>query len=301
MSSELRVVHTLQDCVDVYAGEHLLFRYVYVPQTAQRESPQPYFHPLQTLAGETISIYRPHDHLWHKGLAMTSAHLSGENFWGGPTYERDRGYVHRENNGSMVHRAWDHLHGAPDGVDMTERLAWITQAGESWIAEERRISVSEVRPAQGFWRLDLGFTLRNVRGTALTFGSPTTAGRPAAGYGGLFWRGPRSFLRGTILAGGGLSGPEVMGQAAPWLAYTGRHDGSGRASSIIFLDQPGNPRYPTKWFVRNEPYACASCAFSFEEELTLAPDETLTLQYRVVIADGAWTAERVEEYRQGQA
>ncbi|HEV7216879.1 MAG TPA: PmoA family protein [Chloroflexota bacterium] len=301
MSTGLRVVHTLQDRVDVSAGEHPLFTYIYVPQTAQRESPQPYFHPLQTLGGETISIYRPHDHLWHKGLAMTSAHLSGENFWGGPTYERDRGYVHLENNGRMLHLSWDELHCEPDAVGMTERLAWITRAGETWIAEDRRMSVSEVQPAQGFWSLDLTFTLRNVRGAALTFGSPTTAGRPGAGYGGLFWRGPRSFLRGAILAGGGLSGPEVMGQAAPWLAYIGRHDGSGRTSTIVFLDQPGNPRYPTKWFVRNDPYACASCAFTFDEELTLAPEETLSLQYRVVIADGAWTAERVEEYRKEPA
>jgi len=37
----------------------------------------------------------------------------------------------------------------------------------------------------------------------------------------------------------------------------------------------------------------------FDEPLTLAPEETLTLNYRVVVADGAWTADRVEEYRQG--
>ena len=301
MRDGLQVVHTLQDRVDVYAGEQRLFTYVYLPRIAQRESPQPYFHPLSTLAGETVTLFRPHDHLWHKGLAMTSAHLSGENFWGGPTYERGRGYVQLENNGSMLHRSWDGMRGTSDAVHLAERLEWVTQAGETWIAEERQISVSEVQPAQGFWSLDLSFTLRNVRGAALTFGSPTTAGRPAAGYGGLFWRGPRSFLRGTILAGGGLGGPEVMGHAAPWLAYIGRHDGSGRTSTIVFLDQSGNPRFPTRWFVRNEPYACASCAFTFDEELTLAPDEALTLQYRVVIADGTWTAEQVEEYRQGRA
>lgn len=301
MSAVLRVVHTLQDRVALYAGEQPLFTYIYVPQTVQRESPQPYFHPLQTLAGETVTNYRPHDHLWHKGLAMTSAHLSGENFWGGPTYERDRGYVHLDNNGRMLHHSWDDLRCEPDAIHLAERLEWVTQAGETWIAEERRISVGEVQTAKGFWSLDLSFTLRNVRRTALTFGSPTTAGRPAAGYGGLFWRGPRSFLRGTILAGGGLSGPEVMGHAAPWLAYVGRHDGTARASTIVFLDQPSNPRYPTKWFVRNDPYACVSCAFMFDEELTLAPEEALALQYRVVIADGAWTAERVEEYRQGRA
>jgi hypothetical protein len=49
-----------------------------------------------------------------------------------------------------------------------------------------------------------------------------------------------------------------------------------------------------KWFVRNTPYACASFAFAFDEELTLPAGEQLTLAYRIVIADGAWTAERAD-------
>jgi hypothetical protein len=51
--------------------------------------------------------------------------------------------------------------------------------------------------------------------------------RPMAGYGSLFWRGPRGFQHGTIQAVGGLEGPDIMGQAAPWLAFMGRHDGNG--------------------------------------------------------------------------
>lgn len=117
-----------------------------------------------------------------------------------------------------------------------------------------------------------------------------------AGYGGLFWRGPRSFLKGTILAGDGLEGPEVMGQAAPWLAFTGRHDGSGNGSTIIFLDHPQNPRYPTKWFVRNDPYACVSASFMFDQEYVLPPGQVLELRYRVVVACGAWSRAQIEAY-----
>ncbi|HEY3341455.1 MAG TPA: DUF6807 family protein, partial [Anaerolineae bacterium] len=57
-----------------------------------------------------------------------------------------------------------------------------------------------------------------------------------------------------------------------------------------------NPRYPTQWFVRDDPYACASFAFSFDEEFALAPGAELTLRYRIVIADGAWSRERVNEW-----
>ena len=130
------------------------------------------------------------------------------------------------------------------------------------------------------------FELTNIRGESLVFGSPTTAGRPMAGYGGLFWRGSRSFRDGSILASDDQAGPDVMGRSASWLAYTGKHDGTGDSSTLIFIDHPDNLRYPNKWFVRSTPFACASFAFMFDEEYELPADEALSLRYRIAIADG---------------
>jgi hypothetical protein len=292
----LKLVHVVSQQLELRYQELLLFRYVYAPQVDVTEVRKPYFHPLCTLAGDEVTLFRPHDHLWHHGLAMTSAQLSGQNFWGGPTYVRGRGYVPLENYGRIEHVAWDEV--ACDGtqVRLHERLRWVTYGGEHWLDEERHISVTELNPEQGYWSLDLAFALHNRRGQDLVFGSPTTEGRPLAGYGGLFWRGPRSFLKGTVLAAGGLEGPEVMGQAAPWLAYIGRHDGSGNSSTLIFLDSPQNPRHPTKWFVRNDPYACASASFMFDQEYVLPPEQALRLRYRVVLACGAWSRDQIETY-----
>jgi len=292
----VRLVHTISDFVELQHDDQTLFRYVYLPTTDPRESSKPYFHPMYTLKGNLVSIFRPHDHLWHHGLAMTSAQLSGQNFWGGPTYVRDRGYVQLDNNGRQAHRAWERIDASDGQVELVERLDWITSYGQRWLDETRRIMVGEIDPTDGCWTLDLGFALNNVAGQNLRFGSPTIEGRPLAGYGGLFWRGPRSFNRGQILAGDGLEGPEVMGKAAPWLAFVGRHDGSADSSTLVFVDRPGNPRYPTKWFVRTEPYACVSFAFSFDEELVLEPGETLDLAYRIGIADGAWSRDRIEQF-----
>src|SRR5256714_3868519 len=254
----MTLVHKLHDYVEVSYRGQPLFRYVYEPATAPGEAPKPYFHPVHTLVGNVVTLARPHDHLWHTGIAMTSAHLSGQNFWGGPTYVRDSGYVWRKDQGRIHHQDWVEMRAEDDGVHLAESLAWITRAGEVWIAEERRIVVDDVDPAHERWSLDLAFRLANVRQEALVFGSPTTQGRPAAGYGGLFWRGPRSFQHGTILAAEGLSGPEVMGRAAPWLAFIGAHaavplpdlmgtstrsggarrahDGTVDTSTILFLD-----------------------------------------------------------------
>src|SRR5215831_7409494 len=107
--SVTRTIHLLGRRVDVRHRDRLLFRYVYAPDTPPVESPRPYFHPLRTLAGDVVTIFRPHDHRWHHGLSMTSANLSGENFWGGPTYVDGQGYAQLPNNGTVRHESWESL------------------------------------------------------------------------------------------------------------------------------------------------------------------------------------------------
>ena len=278
--------------LDVTYWGRPLFSYVYQPAVPRDESPRPYIHPLYTLAGAVVTGFRPPDHRWHHGLSLTCAHLSGENFWGGPTYVRGQGYVQLPNNGAQVHVGWDEAAAGADGVALRQRLAWVTQAGARWLAEERRIEVTHVDARAGWWALDLRFTLRNVHSAALVFGSPTTEGRPAAGYGGLFWRGCQTLAGGTVYVASGAAAcgdndELVMGQRGPWLAYVA--PGAAQpAAALLFLDHPANPRYPTPWFARPS-YAGVSCAFMYDTPLVLAPGAALTLRYRLVIAAGAWT------------
>ena len=296
VASQFRMTHVPHDRVVLGYGDRPLFDYVYVPDVDPLESPKPYFHPLRTLAGNIVTLFRPHDHRWHHGLAMTMAQLSGQNFWGGPTYVRDRGYVRLEDHGRIVHRAWDALDCDAHGARLAERLEWRSHADALWIDEQRRIGVREVEPERGYWRLELQLRLRNVRGEPMAFGSPTTKGRPMAGYGGLFWRGVRSFHGGTLLADGGLEAEAVMGARSPWLAFVGRHDGVDDQSTLLFLDHSENPRYPNQWFARTESYAGACFAFMFDEEYTLDPGQELALRYAIVISDGAWTRDDIESY-----
>jgi hypothetical protein len=264
-----------------------LFRYVYRPEMPPFEGPKPYLHPVRTLAGDVVTGYRPHDHRWHKGIQLTASHLSGQNFWGGGSYVRDQGYVDLPNVGVMRHE--DFAEASSGRV--TERLTWRTQAGELWVDELRSLTVRDVEGDS--WALEFATSLTNVRGEDLVFGSPTTNGRPAAGYSGLFWRGPRAFTDGGITAADGRSGPEMMGRPARWLAYSGTHDGVDRSSTLIFFD---DPYHGSRWFVRSTPFAAVNPSLAFAKEFVLPPDETLQLRYRIVIADGTWDRERLETY-----
>ncbi|MET0237883.1 MAG: PmoA family protein [Kibdelosporangium sp.] len=259
-----------------------LLRYTYRPDITAFECPCPAFHPLRTLDGDVVTGNRPHDHRWHKGLAMTVSHLSGENFWGGVSWVPDEGYQVLPNVGSLEHRDFPE-----PGV---EEIDWITAAGERWIAERRRFTTDV---ADDHWGLTFDFELTNVRGAELEFASPTVYGREMAGYCGFFWRGPRDFTGGTVLASDGQSGPELMGRKASWLAYLGEHDEVDRSSTLLFFP---DPHHAGEWFVRTEPYAVVNPSLAFFEPLMLAPDDTLSLRYRLVIGNGRWDRDRIENH-----
>src|SRR5439155_27029816 len=93
--------------VRVSLGDVVLAEYGVAPPTPAPDSPKPYLHPLRTTAGETVTAVRPHDHTWHNGVQFTMANLSGENFWGGRTYLRGRGYTPLDNNGTVGHVRWE--------------------------------------------------------------------------------------------------------------------------------------------------------------------------------------------------
>jgi hypothetical protein len=306
-----QLTHTHNSHLEAAHHGRPLFTYTYNPTTDPFETPKPHLHPVRTLAGNCVTVYRPHDHLWHHGIAMTFAHVShgggrSQNFWGGNCYVHPEGYKRiPELVGRQLHQSWEQLDCDPTGgIRLRHRVSWVSYEGQPWLDETRSLTIADVDDSAGWWALDFASTLKAVAPQPLAIGSPTTHGRPNAGYGGLFWRGPRSFMKGQILAAGGLAGPDTMGQRAPWLAYVGRHDGTdGPAaavspqpmrSTMLFIDRPGSLRHPTQWFVRDEPYGCASFAVTFDQELTLQPGDSFDLRHRIVVADGALTPDQIE-------
>ncbi|MCX5264431.1 PmoA family protein [Streptomyces sp. NBC_00199] len=303
MTGELRLVHAHGDRVtvsDPATGVELL-AYVYRPEAAW-EAPKPYIHPMRTLAGDVVTDYRPNDHRWHKGLSLTASHLSGANLWGGNSYVHGDGYLELpERVGSMAHAGFDEVAAQDGRAVIAERLDWRPHSGELWARESRRIEVHDVDHASGSWALTWASAVVNRREEPLRFGSPTTAGREMAGYTGLFWRGPRAFRDGRIIGPDG-EGPELMASQSPWLALSGEHDGVDGHATVVFAHAPENDHdgargaHPAHWFVRNEPFAGIAPSWAFFDELELAPGETLTRRYRVVVADGAWGRPEIAKY-----
>lgn len=303
----IRVTHTHGEHITVTApGGTEILRYVYRPDPDPFESRKPYAHPLRTVAGRTVTGYRPNDHRWHKGVQMTASHLSGQNFWGGNSYVHGRGYLPlSERIGSMRHDGFSSLTAGEDRFECTEDLTWIEHGGARWAREERGLSVHSVDEEAGAWVLDWSIRLTNLRDEPLVFGSPTTAGREMAGYTGLQWRGPRDFTGGTVIAADSdADAGELMGTQSPWLAFTAEHDEVDGHSTLVFAHAPENlderrAVHASHWFVRSEPIPSVAFSWAFFEEFALPPGESFAYRYRIVVADGAWDRERIGRHLAG--
>lgn len=284
MTKALRVVHEMGSAVSVSDGSTELFHYVYDADDPQVESPRPYFHPLRSRAGDVVSVYRPWDHVWHKGLALSLPHFGGQNFWGGPTFVREQDYQWLDNNGAMRHHGEVAFQNRDEQVSFTHSLRWTTQAGAHLVSERRTVHTRLLD--ESTWALVLDTVLTNRSGHAVVIGSPTTEGRENAGYGGLFWRGPRSFAGADVRTESAVGEDQVMGSRGAWAALTGRHDETDRWSSVVIVDDAENLRHPVKWFARTSAFATLCPAPFFDEEYEFAADADLRLRYAFIVADG---------------
>jgi hypothetical protein len=297
VNHELRVIARSTDAVAPVE----LMRYVYAPTEAQFESPRPYVHPVRTPRGRLVTVFRPWDHVWHKGITMALPNVGADNFWGGATYTRKVGwYADLGNNGSQDHDTVIAIAAEGDRARFRHTLTWHRQPepgaeeGDIVFSEDRELTATLV-PEQDAWVLGWRSELTNVSGAPIEMGSPTTEGRENAGYGGLFWRGPRSFTGGELFASNGEKGEDVRGTHGEWAGFCGRHDEVDGSSTVVFVDRTPPQGFDTKWFVRSEPFACINPAPFFDRVRVVDADETIVLEHAVAIADGEADASRMAE------
>ncbi|KGM14708.1 hypothetical protein N867_17290, partial [Actinotalea fermentans ATCC 43279 = JCM 9966 = DSM 3133] len=207
-----------------YDGREL-FTYIHLPDDPAGQAPRPYLHPVRALSGEVVSLARPHDAPWHRGLSFAVPRVGQHDLWGGPGPAAERG--------SMDHQHFTEIRERTDHVAFGHELVWHGRsrtgldAGPELVRERRTLRVSVA--ADDVWVLAWESVLTNISGADLPL-----AGADGAdpGAGGLAWCGPRSFTGGTLLLPDGAASRAMHGQAAAWVGFTGRHDGTGAASTV---------------------------------------------------------------------
>ncbi|PJJ70670.1 methane monooxygenase PmoA-like [Diaminobutyricimonas aerilata] len=248
-----------------------LARYTYRSDAPPLESPRPFAHPLRTSSGVVVSDHRPADHPWHHGLSWAIANVSGHNFWGGPTFVRGEGYRQLDNDGRQVHLGFE-----PAADAVVQRVRWEAADGRPVLAERR---VLRARTDERGWILEVDTALENVTDGDLVFGSPTTEGRPDAGYGGLMLRAHPRFLGATVFDEHGTGGDELRGTRSRWVAL------AASDATVLMVDRDAS----REWFLRTEEFAGLCAAPFFSSETVLASGGTLAIRHAVLVADGALT------------
>lgn len=263
-------------------------RYVDGSEVADPQlSPRPFLHPIRTLGGTVVTDCMPEDHRWHLGLSVAVQDVGGFNFWGGRTYLRDHGYTWRDDHGAQRHHAWLEL--APDRC--VQQLGWYAPDGRCLLDETRSLQAAGCEVAgRRAWTLTVGIELRNVTGEPLAVGSPATNGRVGAGYGGLFWRLPRSASEPQVFTATASGEAAVHGSRDPWLAWVA----TAPAYTVVLVQGPGvslastgQPSPSEPWFVRAESYPGLCSALAFEKPALVAVGGVLQRTYRAFVVDGA--------------
>ncbi|WP_025745725.1 PmoA family protein [Kallotenue papyrolyticum] len=256
------------------------WRYVYSGK------PKPYIHPLCTPAGACLTLFEPHDHVWHRGLWFTIKYINGDNFWeeGDPC-----GIQHTLTPPTVSHD--------PSGaMTLESALHWQPPAAHAppVIHEQRRIVY---RPLSAdAYALDFDLALTAQADLLLDRTPFTTWG----GYGGLILRGNRNWQATRLLFPDGSTSDRPTGVRATWCDLAGVLDGGPNLSGgVAIFDHPANPRHPSPWYGSTGSGHYFNAAFLFHEPMQLAAGETLRLRYRVLVHDALWDVPRLEAaYRQ---
>jgi hypothetical protein len=243
-------------------------------------------HPLTTPAGAVLSVEAPADHPWHHALWFTIKFVNEENFW--------------EEYGEFGTLRTTSVTADADAVRAD--IDWIAPDGTSVRAGETR-TLHTAPLDDGAYVIDWTEHLTVPAPSVLDRTPFTTWG----GYGGLTLRGAPTWTDTVLRLDDGGDRERTLGEPSRWLAIDGiAREGVPAASpaGVVMLDHPDNPRFPTPWYAstRADTYGegwanFVNAAFLWDEPMAIGP-APLDLRYRVLVHDGTWTTERIEdEYR----
>ena len=250
----------------------------------------PYFHPLNTTDGRTLTWDRPPDHLWHHGLWFSWKFINGVNYWeidpktgrpAGRTPWKDVRIIADEDGSARIEMA---LAYKPEGEDL------------SVMTEKRSIEVS-APDADGVYVIDWTGIFDAIGEVVLDrtplLGEPD--GQVWGGYAGLSLRFAEKLAERQAMTDDGpvnkFADDRYRGRHAA-VDYSGSVD--GRPAGVAILDHPRNPRTPTPWYViRSAEMSFFTPAILCYERMSLRPGEKIVLRYRVLVHPGRWDATRL--------
>ena len=266
-------------------GDSTLWRFSY-----DEKSGKPYFHPVATANGQSLTNFKPEDHPWHYALWFSWKYVNKINYW----------EENRVSGQAAGDTRWNTpvIDARPDGsARITMTLGYVRPTGETDLTEARVLDVS-APAADGSYTID--WTMRFTAGKdgAVLDRTPMPGepnGAVNGGYAGLSARLAAEPVTMSVMS---TEGPvtEFRGERArpSAAAVAGNFTLEGRdVGGFAILSDAANSGDKAPWYIidnrKDFRFICA--AVLAPAVRTLPPNGELALRYRVAIRPSAWTQE----------
>ncbi|MDT8432866.1 MAG: PmoA family protein [Bacteroidales bacterium] len=256
-----------------------------------------YIHPLYSPGGMVLTRIQPPDHYHHYGIwnPWTLTHINGReiDYWNlGKGEGTVRTEAVLETVEGPVYSAFTALqHHIDKGHEAGERVTM----EEFWEVTYRGKSADGKR-----YILDLQTTLRNVLKDTILFDAYRYGG--GIGYRATGkWNNENS----TVLTSEGKDRATADGTRARWCIVEGASPVEEGRSGILFMSHPANREHPEPMRVWPPDSNHGELFFEFcpirHNDWVILPGRDYVLKYRMVVFDGALSAEEAERYWNGFA
>lgn len=257
---------------------------------------KPYFYPVFGPTGQVVTRHFPmeefegedQDHPHQRSLWFTYGELGGSDFWASDPLNKPNPKF-----GTIRPREIKVLGEGAVGV-LRVRDEWLDGKGKPLCEDEQLYLFS----ATDLTRIiDARLTLKATHGAV-------HLGDTKEGMFGLRVASSMNANRspgGTIVNAEGIKNKEAWGKPSSWVDYSGPVEGG--IVGIAMFDDPGNPRHPTPWHVRDYGLFAANPLGYHDFKLegkridTIPEGQSLTFHYRIVLHEGsAEDAEIADRY-----
>ena len=266
--------------------------------------------PLEPRAGERV------DHPHHAGIWFNYGNVNGFDFWNNSQAIKAED---APKMGNIRQRAISEANGGVDQGVLEVDADWISGKQQTILTEHTRFVF---RGGPEFRSIDRITTLRalgekvvfrddkeGVLGMRVTRALEAPSDKPevftdANGHATTVAKLDNAGVNGVYLTSEGKKGDAVWGTRGRWCNLSGKVD--GESVTITIFDHPENPGFPTYWHARGYGLFAANPLgqkiFSNGKEelnLSLAPHQSVTFRYRILISSEDVSGEKSEtNYKQ---
>ena len=252
--------------------------------------------PMDEVAGEE------RDHPHHRSMWFSHGDVNGFDFWA----ENKPGGKPSEKIGTIEHeKLLEAKGGEKEGV-VSAKLKWVAPDGSVPVTSVQTLRVHDTADNERVCDLEVTLTAGDKE---VIFGDTKEGTMGLRIAESMRLKQPKNHPpgEGHIVNSEGIKDGATWGQKATWVDYSGPVD--GKTLGIGMFEHPKNPRYPTRWHVRDYGLFAANpfCAHEMDKSLEkgagaykLPSGQSVTFKYRIFIHEGdaqaAKVADRYSEY-----